>query len=340
MTVLYYPPTRNALQKTLDAQLDMGTTASTTLNNTTGVQNKPGVFIVGRIDSNGTVQPTSDWEWISYTGTSGSTLTGLTRGLGGSSDQDHAVGAIVEFVPDIVWAQSVITALALLVDESDISAVNTTNVVTPAGTQTLTNKTLTSPAMTTPSVTSGDMNLATGLNIQVNSADPKRGLYWPAQGMISATTSGAASGQIETTTNKVNIKVLDFDASSDEYACFNVPAPDYWDLSTITAQFYWTASTGSGDVIWGLQALARSNDDALDTAYGTAQTVTDTLIATGDEHITSATSAITVGGTPAKGDQVYFRVYRDADNGSDTLSGDARLIAVKIKFGIGQYDDQ
>ncbi|MHC4269141.1 MAG: hypothetical protein ACYSTS_11835, partial [Planctomycetota bacterium] len=46
--------------------------------------------------------------------------------------------------------------------------------------QTLTNKTLTSPAMTTPSVTSGDVNLATGLNIQVNSADPNRTIDLPA----------------------------------------------------------------------------------------------------------------------------------------------------------------
>lgn len=186
-----------------------------------------------------------------------------------------------------------------------------------------------------------DFDLVTSsANVTVNGADPKRGFYVPASGMFGATTNGAATGQIETTTNKVNAKVLDFDQSTEEYGCLNIPAPDFWDLGTVTFQFHWTAASGSGDVIFGAQGLARSNDDALDTAYGTAQEVTDTLIATGDEHVTSATSAITIAGTPAKGDQLYFRIYRKAANGSDTLSADARLIGVRIKFSIGQYDDQ
>lgn len=178
-------------------------------------------------------------------------------------------------------------------------------------------------------------------NIKVNSADPKRGFYVPAVGMYGATTNGAASGQIESSTNKINTKVLDFDGTTEEYAWFALPSPDYWDLSTITVKFHWTAASGTGDVIWGAAAVALSNDDAIDTALGTAVTVTDTLITANDVHTTSATSAITVGGTPAKGDYLFVRIYRDADAGGDTLNGvDARLLGVTIKFGIGQYDDQ
>jgi hypothetical protein len=59
-----------------------------------------------------------------------------------------------------------------------------------------------------------------------------------------------------------------------------------------------------------------------------------------DEHTTSATSAITNGGTPAKGDKLYLRVYRDADAGGDTLGADAHLTGITVKFGMGQYDDQ
>lgn len=146
MTPLYYPPTQNGLQKQLDAQLDEAATTAT-LNNVTGIQNKPGVFVVNRIDSDGALLSSSVREFVSYTGTSGNTLTGLTRALGGSTDQDHAIGSIVEFIPDITWGQSVIDALKVLVTEADISVVNTTNVVTPTGTQTLTNKTLTSPVL-------------------------------------------------------------------------------------------------------------------------------------------------------------------------------------------------
>lgn len=185
-----------------------------------------------------------------------------------------------------------------------------------------------------------DMVTATG-NIQVAGADPKRALRIPASAMYGATTNGAASGQYESSSNKINVKVLDFDGATEEYGWFNIPAPDWWDLGTVTAKFHWTAASGSGDVIWGIAALARSNDDALDTALGTAVTVTDTLIATLDEHVTPTTSAVTIGGTPAKGDNLYFRVYRDADAGGDTLNSvDARLLGVSIYFTQGQLDDQ
>jgi len=185
-----------------------------------------------------------------------------------------------------------------------------------------------------------DLNLATGRNIQVNDVDPIRGMYVPATAMFAATTNGAAGGQIETSSNKVNAKCFDFDQSTEEYVAMVMPSPSMWDAGTLTIQFIWTAASGSGDVIWAAQAIAFSNDDALDTAYGTAVTTTDTLITANDDHHTSFTSAMTVAGTPTAGDLVAFRFYRDADAGGDTLNADARLIAVKIRFTIGQYDDQ
>jgi hypothetical protein len=190
-------------------------------------------------------------------------------------------------------------------------------------------------------VSANDFGLATGANVQVNGADPKRGIYVPSSGMYGATTSGAATGQYESSTNKVNVKVLDFDKDADEYACFNLPAPDYWDLGTITAAFHWTAASGatSNTVVFGLQGLCRSNDDALDTAYGTGvAAAADNLITALDEHITASTTAITLGGTPAKGCMIYFRIYRDISE--DDLPADARLLGVRIKFGISQFDDQ
>lgn len=108
MAELYYPPQVNGIQKTLDAQLDTGVTASLTLNNTTNIQNKRGVIVINRIDASGTEKDAADREFIGYTGVSGSTLTGLTRNIdNGSSDQDHASGSVVEFIPDVVWAQAI-----------------------------------------------------------------------------------------------------------------------------------------------------------------------------------------------------------------------------------------
>jgi hypothetical protein len=151
--------------------------------------------------------------------------------------------------------------------------------------------------------------------------------------MWPSTTAGcAANAKVEFGTNDVDLYTLDFDADADEFAQVSVWMPTDWDGSTITAQFAWTAASSTGDVVWGLQGRAYANDDAVDQAWGTAQTVTDTLLATGDIHYTAESSAITLAGTPASGQLVQFRVYRDADAGGDTLAADAQLLGVKIYY--------
>jgi hypothetical protein len=185
-----------------------------------------------------------------------------------------------------------------------------------------------------------DLKLATGVNIQVNSADPFRTIVIPAGAMSPTTTAGCADvATVEAGTNDVDYKVLDFDKATEENAFCVFAMPDSWDGGTITATFIWTSTVTSGDVIWGIKGRAFANDDAIDQAYGTAVTVTDTAIASGDVHISSATGAMTFAGTPAGGQLVQIKVYRDADDGGDTADADARLIAVKIEYSVGQYSD-
>lgn len=150
-----------------------------------------------------------------------------------------------------------------------------------------------------------------------------------ATGMVSRTTSGAALGSTETTTNKLMFETYDFDDTTDEFVQFMVPMPESWDEGTITAKFLWRA-TATGDCVWGIQGVAISDDDLADSAFGTAQTVTDSVTATTDVMISAATSAMTIAGSPAAGDLVCFQVYRDADAGGDTLTGDALLLAVRL----------
>ena len=149
---------------------------------------------------------------------------------------------------------------------------------------------------------------------------------------IPRTTTGVGVDSTETTTNRQNFDQLLFDAATDEFAQALVVMPSNYNAGTVTGRFYWTASSGSGAVVWGLQGLAYSDDDALDTATGTAQTVTDTLLAANDMMISGATSSITISGTPGANKAVQFQIYRDADAGGDTLAVDARLLGVEISY--------
>jgi hypothetical protein len=133
-------------------------------------------------------------------------------------------------------------------------------------------------------------------------------------------------------TNRANIDELLFDTGTEEFAQALVVMPSNYNNSTVTARFYWTAASGSGGVAWGLGGRAYGDDDAIDQASGTRQVVTDTLITADDVHVTSATSAITIAGTPAANKAINYQISREVGNASDTLAVDARLLGVEIIF--------
>jgi len=124
MAKLLSATSKNGIQKTLAAELL--STASTgdaiTFADVDGIPNLPGVLVIDRIDSAGTATPAKR-EYIEYSGTSGTTVLITTRNVDSSGTvQTHAVGAIVEFVPDVVWADRIYDALSNIVNVNDVSA--------------------------------------------------------------------------------------------------------------------------------------------------------------------------------------------------------------------------
>lgn len=157
-------------------------------------------------------------------------------------------------------------------------------------------------------------------------------VWIPASAFIPRSNLGTGVDSRELSTNKQNFDELLFDAGTEEYAQALVMMPNNYNAGTFTARFYWTAASGSGGVVWGIQARAFGDDDALDAASGTAQTVADTLLAADDMHVTDATSAVTAAGTPGANKPMQFQVYRKSVDLSDTLAVDARLLGVEILY--------
>lgn len=190
--------------------------------------------------------------------------------------------------------------------------------------------TVTSVSVVTANGFSGSVATSTSTPAITISMSGVQDLFISAAAMWPRNTGGCADlAKTEMTTSLFNIQSLDFDQTTQEFAQFQIVLPRKWNNGTVTAVFYWTAASGSGDVQWGISGGAYSNDDALTVAFGTAQTVDDTLIATNDLHITSATSAITLAGSPADADFLAFQISRNP--ASDTLSADAKLLGVSIR---------
>jgi len=195
-------------------------------------------------------------------------------------------------------------------------------------------------------------NKITGLPTPSASSEPatkgfvdvtKRTLVLPARGARGTATSGAgdASGLPESrelATNDINIDYMAFDSVSDETASWPLSMPDSWDGGAITFRVYWTAESGTPaeTVIWGLQVRSFGDDDPLDAPQGVSVTVTDSLIATEDMHISAESADVTVAGSPAGGNYLIFELTRDT---TDTLSADAQLLEIHIEYTSSSYGD-
>jgi hypothetical protein len=138
--------------------------------------------------------------------------------------------------------------------------------------------------------------------------------------------------------NGTNIPVrgLAFDAATEEACFFRFIATGYGS-GNLTVTFYWYADTAStGDVIWGAAIAAiTSNTDTQDIetdALATAATSTDTHLGTTGQRLHNIAVTVSSLDSLAVGDNVYIRVYRDADAAGDTMAGDAILVGLTVAY--------
>ena len=166
-------------------------------------------------------------------------------------------------------------------------------------------------------------------------------MFIPAQAMFGTTTNGADAQAVETTAVRPELKVLDYDASTAEYAQFSVAMPKSWNLGNVTFQTFWSPSnTDTGDCIFGLQGLSCTEGDTADAVFGTATEVTDAGIGTVEDVQMSGVSAnVVIAGTPADDDYTFFQLYRDAADVSDTFTGDARVLGIKLFYTTDAAND-
>jgi len=247
---LYYPPTVNGLQKTLGAQLDAAETTTCTLNNTTNLQNERGLFVIDRIDTAGVEKDASLREYISFGEVSGSTVITLERGLGGTTDQTHAVGAVVEFVADVVQQQALINCIT---EEHSAKGVHdTTKVVSLTGTQTLTNKTLTSPVINTGVSGTAEVTTASSTQTLTNKTLTSPVINTGVSGTAEVTTASST----QTLTNK-RITPRIVTTTDDATAAIDCDVTDQYQLTAVANA---TTFTVTGTPVAGQKLLIRAKD--------------------------------------------------------------------------------
>jgi len=213
-----------------------------------------------------------------------------------------------------------------------------------------TNSGTNSGTITITDAANGDITIApngTGQAKAVDAADAtgaikiagKETIWVPAVAMYPNTTGGAEAAQVELS-NGPEIKVLDFDKSSDEFAQFAVAFPKSWNAGTVTFQAFFTAtSTDTGTTAWGLSGVALADNGDLNTAFGT-QVVATAKAHSGtsnDLDVAAESGAVTIAGSPGADEYVFFQISRDVS--ADDLNADARLLGIKLFFTTSAAND-
>ena len=158
-------------------------------------------------------------------------------------------------------------------------------------------------------------------------------MWIPAAAMTPTESGGCADIEsVETTADRPDLRVLDFDTSSVEKAQFQVVFPKSWDAGTVTFTAYWTASsTNTGTVCWALAGISMGDNDSIDVAFPTPTNATAKAHSGTVEDLNiSATSGDVTITAAADNELVFFELSRQT--GSDTYNADARLIGIKLHY--------
>jgi len=202
------------------------------------------------------------------------------------------------------------------------------------------------PILSATGETNVDINLnpkGTGVLKSATAAVKIAGLetIWiPASAMYGSTTNPADAQQVETTALRPDMKVLDFDPSTAQFAQFSIAFPKSWNEGTITYQVFWTPSnTNTGNCLFGLQGVSVADGATIDVAYNSVVAITDAGIGTvEDQQVSPVSGAVTVKDA-AVDTQTYFQLSRNAADGGDTFTGDARLLGIKLFFTTDAAND-
>lgn len=127
--------------------------------------------------------------------------------------------------------------------------------------------------------------------------------------------------------------ILSFDAGTDEGRIWSGRVSrGYGGTLTINGAFYMASAT-SGNVVLAAQIAAVSSGDASVTAK-TFATVNTTTVAVPGAAGTEQSFSITMTNADSlvAGDRFILVFYRDADNGSDTATGDMNLVLLDLFF--------
>lgn len=187
----------------------------------------------------------------------------------------------------------------------------------------------------------------TGGTLITNQTSRTETVWIPARQFISRASNGPSTGILETTTNKNMLYSLNFDPTGVEYAQAQIQLPKKWNKGNVSGDICWSHYTGAGtglNVQFGIQAVAYSDDKAMDAAFGSPTIIWDTGGTSLDRYKTplfnpiSVPAAIT--GSITDNDYILVQVFRSGtSNTNNNLAIDAMFLGMNLYYTATGYSD-
>jgi hypothetical protein len=132
------------------------------------------------------------------------------------------------------------------------------------------------------------------------------------------------------------VNSLAFDANTEEAVFFNFNSDEY-SAGNVQVDIQWYASTASsGNVVWGASlACITPNSDTQDIttkAFGAETLMLDTHLGTTGKRLHSISANLSNVDGIATSDWCVLKIARKAANVSDTMAGDALVVAVDVTY--------
>lgn len=128
---------------------------------------------------------------------------------------------------------------------------------------------------------------------------------------------------------------LRFDDAVDEIHHYTFRMPENFASALVLKAFYAMSSATSGNVILATEVMAFSDGDAADItaeSYDTVNTSSATAVPGTAGHPDEISLTLSNDDSVGAGDWVAIRFRRDANNGSDTATGDLELYALSLEY--------
>jgi hypothetical protein len=165
------------------------------------------------------------------------------------------------------------------------------------------------------------------------SGTPLTSIVIGAAAFAPATLAAAPAAGSFANGNNYVVDYWSFDDTTPEYVFYTFSMPDNYDPALdIVFEVFWNSTATTNDVVWSVELSNAGPGEVYPTSNNVIVGAADAANGTAESHNVYTTTAVNPTDDADLTDVWVMGVLRSANSGNDDMTGDSRLIQVKMKY--------